>query len=110
MLLQQVLVNLVMNALDAMVETPQARRKLTVRLEGRDTEVDISVHDTGFGLPTDAQLFARFVTTKSHGLESVSSSICTKALSLPATVPRVAPRSRLRCPAARPARIVRLAA
>ena len=69
-LLQQVLVNLVMNAMDAMAETPPARRRLTIRSEVRAADVEVSVRDTGPGLPADiiSTLFTPFVTTKSHGL------------------------------------------
>ena len=70
MLLQQVLVNLVMNAMDAMAETPPARRHLTISSEVRAADVEVSVRDTGTGLPThiDGTLFTPFVTTKPHGL------------------------------------------
>ena len=50
-LLQQVLVNLVMNAMDAMAETPPARRRVTISSEVRAADVDVSVRDTGPGLP-----------------------------------------------------------
>ena len=69
-LLQQVLVNLLMNAMDAMAETPPARRHITISSEVRTAEVEVSVRDTGRGLPADIidTLFTPFVTTKSHGL------------------------------------------
>jgi C4-dicarboxylate-specific signal transduction histidine kinase len=69
-LLQQVLVNLVMNAMDAMTETPPARRRLTISTAVRGAEVDVAVRDAGTGLPaqTDGALFTPFVTTKAHGL------------------------------------------
>ena len=69
-LLQQVLVNLVMNAMDAMAETPPARRHITIRSEVRAADVDVSVRDTGPGLPAEIvdTLFTPFVTTKAHGL------------------------------------------
>jgi len=69
-LLQQVLVNLVMNAMDAMAGTPLARRHLRIGSEVRATDVDVSVRDTGSGLPADIleTLFTPFVTTKAHGL------------------------------------------
>jgi signal transduction histidine kinase len=69
-LLQQVLVNLVMNAMDAMAETPPARRRLTISTEVTTADVEVSVRDTGSGLPAeiDGKLFAPFVTTKAHGL------------------------------------------
>jgi signal transduction histidine kinase len=69
-LLQQVFVNLVMNAMDAMAETPPARRHITISSDVRATDVDVSVRDTGPGLPAeiDGTLFTPFVTTKAHGL------------------------------------------
>ncbi len=69
-LLQQVLVNLVMNAMDAMAETPPARRRVTISTEVRAADVEVSVRDTGTGLPAQIEgtLFTPFVTTKAHGL------------------------------------------
>ena len=69
-LLQQVLVNLVMNAMDAMSQTPPARRILMVNTSVRGADVDIAVRDTGTGLPPDldGKLFTPFVTTKSQGM------------------------------------------
>ena len=69
-LLQQVLVNLMMNAMDAMAETPPARRRLTISTQISGADVEVSVRDTGAGLPADVigTLFTPFVTTKSHGL------------------------------------------
>ena len=69
-LLQQVLVNLVMNAMDAMAETPPARRCVTIRTDVRAADVELSVSDTGTGLPAhiEGKLFTPFVTTKAHGI------------------------------------------
>jgi len=69
-LLRQVLVNLVMNAMDAMAETPPELRRVTIRSEVRAADVEISVRDTGTGLPAqiNGTLFTPFVTTKAHGL------------------------------------------
>ena len=69
-LLQQVLVNLMVNAMDAMAETPPGRRYVTIRGEVRRADVEVSVRDTGPGLPADitSRLFTPFVTTKPHGL------------------------------------------
>ena len=50
-LLQQVFVNLVVNAVDAMADTPPARRRVTISSDVRATDVDVSVRDTGPGLP-----------------------------------------------------------
>ena len=69
-LLQQVLVNLLINAIDAMADTPPARRRIRIRCDVRKADVELSVRDTGKGLPADVMstLFKPFVTTKSHGL------------------------------------------
>ena len=69
-LLQQVLVNLTMNALDAMADTPPERRRLSISTDVRAADVAVSVRDTGTGLPPEINgtLFTPFVTTKPHGL------------------------------------------
>jgi C4-dicarboxylate-specific signal transduction histidine kinase len=69
-LLEQVLVNLVMNAMDAMAEKPPARRRVIISTEVRPANVEVSVRDTGTGLPAQMEgtLFAPFVMTKAHGL------------------------------------------
>jgi two-component system sensor kinase FixL len=66
---QQVLLNLMRNAVEAMMETP--RRELMVRTEpAEDDMVLISVSDTGHGISPEvsAQLFTPFLTTKRHGM------------------------------------------
>ncbi len=70
MLLQQVLVNLMMNGMDAMAATPVPERRLTIRSEVKAAEVDVSVRDNGTGLPPEIieRLFSPFMTTKSLGL------------------------------------------
>jgi signal transduction histidine kinase len=69
-LLQQVLLNLVRNAMDALAETPPSRRRITIRDTVKTSAVEVSVSDTGTGLPADVidRLFTPFVTTKSNGL------------------------------------------
>jgi signal transduction histidine kinase len=69
-LLEQVLVNLAVNAMDALVETPPDRRRITISSTVTATDVEVSVRDTGPGLRADiiGTLFTPFVTTKSHGL------------------------------------------
>jgi len=46
-LLQQVLVNLLMNAMDAMADTAPARRRVTISTEVKTVDVEVSVRDTG---------------------------------------------------------------
>jgi len=69
-LLQQVLVNLLVNAMDAMAEIPQARRRITISTDVRAAQVAISVRDAGTGVPeqVNSMLFTPFVTTKANGL------------------------------------------
>ena len=69
--IQQVLVNLVSNAFDAMRQTPPGRRKVEISTAGNgDGEVRLSVRDHGTGIRTEAheRLFDQFFTTKEHGL------------------------------------------
>jgi signal transduction histidine kinase len=70
LLLQQVFVILVMNAMDAMAEMPPPRRHITITSQVRAADVQVTVRDAGPGLPVDiiGTLFTPFVTTKSHGL------------------------------------------
>jgi signal transduction histidine kinase len=69
-LLQQVFVNLLVNAIDAMAEVAPARRHLTIGASVGATDVELSVRDSGPGLPDHmaASLFAPFVTSKPHGV------------------------------------------
>ena len=64
---EQVLINLLRNALDAVEEAPQRRVALSVVRDGDHALV--SVRDSGPGIPDDvaAQLFAPFFTTKPSG-------------------------------------------
>ena len=74
--LQQVLVNLMRNALEAM--RGSARRELTLRVTTHGTAmVEFCLQDTGPGLPKEiaARLFQPFVTSKKDGL-GVGLSIC----------------------------------
>ena len=69
--LQQVLLNLILNAMDAMAGTAKAERHLTVRAELLPDEyVQVSVSDCGTGIPPDklARLFEPFFTTKPDGM------------------------------------------
>jgi C4-dicarboxylate-specific signal transduction histidine kinase len=69
--LQQVLLNLVMNACDAMAANAPEARRLTIRTRlMEETWVQISVMDSGPGFAAEQyeKLFEPFYTTKSHGL------------------------------------------
>ena len=75
--IQQVLVNLVQNALQSMQAIPAASRRIAIELEVDDDEATVSVIDNGTGFdPADLEApFAPFHTTKAAGL-GVGLSIC----------------------------------
>ena len=66
--LQQVLMNLVMNGIDAMKDVDSSRELTLSSHVDRNDQVMVSVSDTGIGLPPEmAQIFDAFFTTKPHG-------------------------------------------
>ncbi|WP_341990854.1 AAA family ATPase [Azorhizobium sp. AG788] len=68
--LQQVILNLVTNAVDAMTLVPVERRELTITSRLEDMNIVVSVRDNGSGITPDAQkrIFEAFYTTKSKGM------------------------------------------
>ena len=68
--LQQVLLNLIMNAMDAVAECPADRRHVSVRTLRSDDRVEVVVADSGCGIADDAmpQLFTSFFSTKPQGM------------------------------------------
>jgi len=68
--LQQVLLNLIVNACDAMAENLRGDRSLVVASAVDHTAVRLSVCDRGVGIPTDPveAVFEPFHTTKENGL------------------------------------------
>jgi two-component system sensor kinase FixL len=70
-LIQQVLLNIVINAFDAMRQTPVAERRVIIRSERQSNgEVCASVRDYGTGLPKENpdRIFEPFFSTKQDGL------------------------------------------
>jgi PAS domain S-box-containing protein len=69
--LEQVMLNLLLNAMDALKEVEQDKRsiRVAVALTG-DGMVDISVTDSGPGIPADLmeRIFESFFSTKSEGM------------------------------------------
>jgi len=68
---QQVLLNLILNGMDAMNSIPSARRTLAVRAaETKNGNLQVSVSDRGTGIAPDAavHIFEPFFTTKSTGM------------------------------------------
>jgi PAS domain S-box-containing protein len=69
--LQQVLMNLILNGMEAMADTPEADRHLFVRIAPNgERRVEISVTDSGRGIPTGKlpRLFDSFFSTKEDGM------------------------------------------
>jgi C4-dicarboxylate-specific signal transduction histidine kinase len=77
--LQQVLLNLFMNAMDAMALTPEEERHITVRtrvLPSGNVEVRIRDHGCGIGRKNQIELFKPFFTSKASGL-GLGLTICS---------------------------------
>jgi len=69
--LQQVLMNLILNGMEAMADIPAAERRLYVRTASNgQRRVEISVTDSGRGIPPEKlpRLFDSFFTTKENGM------------------------------------------
>jgi signal transduction histidine kinase len=69
--IEQVLVILIVNGMDAMKETPEGEREITVSTRHRpDASVEVAVRDRGHGISEKnmPQLFDSFFTTKADGM------------------------------------------
>jgi PAS domain S-box-containing protein len=69
--LQQVLLNLILNGMDAMAEVPAERRRLVVRARQADAgTIEVAIADSGHGVAAAklARLFEPFFTTKPEGM------------------------------------------
>jgi PAS domain S-box-containing protein len=79
--LQQVMLNLIMNGIEAMSSVQDRPRELVIRTqEGEDDQVVVTVQDSGIGLDPEIteQIFDAFYTTKGEGMGmglSISRSI-----------------------------------
>lgn len=76
-LIQQVILNLAVNAIESMEATPPGERRLRIHLAARRRDVEVSIADTGPGLPVDGpeRIFDAFWSTKKDGL-GIGLSLC----------------------------------
>jgi PAS domain S-box-containing protein len=67
--LDQVMMNLIVNSIDAMKEVDGARELAVQSQRAENEQLQVSVSDTGVGLPPQQadQIFKAFFTTKAHG-------------------------------------------
>lgn len=81
--LQQVLINLLLNACDAMSDVPLERRRLRIAVAVEDRTVVCAVIDQGHGIPVPdlERIFDTFVSTKPLGI-GMGLSICRSILAL----------------------------
>ena len=77
LMLEQVLLNLIRNGMDAMTDTPLGYRTLRIAAAVVDNEIRVSVTDHGCGIAPEIQdkLYTAFFTTKQEGM-GVGLSIC----------------------------------
>ena len=83
LLLQQVVLNLLRNAMDAMAATPPGDREIRVATEAGAEHVTVSISDRGCGIPPEmrGQLFEPFFTTKTEGM-GMGLNICRSIMEL----------------------------
>ena len=68
--LQQVLLNLILNGVDAVARMPPGRRQVLVRTQQGNGQVQLLVRDTGTGIRAEpvSDIFEPFYTTKDEGM------------------------------------------
>lgn len=75
--IEQVVLNLVKNAIEAMENEPQEKRKLHIVLNNLQTHISVAVHDNGIGIDEEdaSKVCTPFFSTKENGM-GLGLSIC----------------------------------
>lgn len=81
-LIEQALINLILNAVDATADTPEAEIEVMVRRSDKRRPI-ISIRDNGKGIPEEVQesIFIPFFTTKPTG-SGIGLSLCKQIMTL----------------------------
>jgi two-component system, LuxR family, sensor kinase FixL len=68
--IEQVLINLVANAIDAAAERSDARGRVTMRVAAKDNAITLRVEDNGYGVASELadNIFDAYQTTKPRGM------------------------------------------
>lgn len=80
--LQQVIVNLLVNSIQAIVQAGSPERRIRIATEPDETEtLTLSIHDSGPGIPPDNidRIFDSFFTTKADGM-GIGLAVCQSIL------------------------------
>ncbi|MDR2881084.1 MAG: PAS domain S-box protein [Azoarcus sp.] len=82
-MIEQVIINLLRNAIDAMVDTPLENREITISSYLTARGVSLAIADRGCGIPAEiaSHLFEPFFTTKGKGM-GMGLNICRTILEL----------------------------
>jgi signal transduction histidine kinase len=68
--LQQVILNLIVNGMDALAAMPAGQRRISGQIRQSEDSAEVSILDSGPGVPSDQleQVFEPFFTTKNQGM------------------------------------------
>lgn len=82
-MIEQVLLNLIRNGMDAMAASPAGRRRLLIQTSADSEGVQVAVRDSGDGIAPEIadKLFAPFFTTKPEGM-GMGLNICRSIVEL----------------------------
>ena len=80
-LIEQVVINLLRNAEEAMAELPKRKRRIDVSVASKDDGIEVAIADQGPGIPADmvGDIFRPFVSTKPNGM-GLGLTICRSVL------------------------------